>query len=76
MAEAAREGIETLGLGNPKAGAPLTISIGCSTVNSEAGFLRGHEVLLREASMALESAKVSGRNCAQPFSAHAPAIER
>src|SRR5262249_9097447 len=66
MAEGAREAVEALGLGNPKADSQLTISIGLATVHSEAGFLRGHEALVREASSALETAKATGRNRVVP----------
>jgi diguanylate cyclase (GGDEF)-like protein len=76
MAEAAREGVEALGLGNPKAASQLTVSIGCATVNSEAGFLRGYESLVREAASALESAKATGRNQVMQFIPRATAIER
>ena len=76
MAESAREAVEALGRGNPKASSQLTISIGCATVSSEAGYLRGHEALLREANVALESAKATGRNRVVPFNAHMPALER
>lgn len=76
MAESAREAVEALGLGNPKAASQLTISIGVATVNTEAGFLRGHEALVREASSALETAKATGRNRVVAFSTRMPVLER
>lgn len=62
LAETACREIAALGLGNPAAAPPLTVSIGGATASVESGYADGYGALLREAAEALLAAKHAGGN--------------
>jgi diguanylate cyclase (GGDEF)-like protein len=70
LAEMVRTEIMALGLGNPATGSVLTVSIGCTTAAEPHVFNAGFKGLIEEASLALERAKVAGRNRVMRAAAH------